>query len=336
MFTLLPAIVMSAIAATLPPQVTTSTTVPKCDHPISSPRGIDACQIAGGTRVTISLAEGTTTTFVFIPPNEFLMGDADAANADPIVKILHATVGQGSSPPSTSLPLRKTTIRTRLYFAETKTTTAQFCAFLNAMEENDGYCVANGWSTIERVEGRFQPRADCAQAPVSTVTFEGASAYCDWLSTSTGMRCRLPTEAEWELAARGPAARRYAWGNSIKEAGRVSSPQGEPTSVYTYPNGRTPEGLYGMFGTVGEWCQDWYASSFLADQIVDPTGPAHGESKVLRGRGAEVTRRAHGPVGRTLEAGIYGFRPVIDVTPSTGQPSGPGGSASNDEFHDAR
>jgi formylglycine-generating enzyme required for sulfatase activity len=326
MITFLPAIVMSTLIATLPPVVTASPPSPDSNPPIRSSQ-IDACQITAGTRVTVQLPDGDATTFVFIPPNEFVMGDADAANADPIVKILQATVGQGSSPPSTSLPLRKTTIRSWLYFAETKTTTAQFCAFLNAVEKNDNYYVANSWSTIERVEGRFRPRGDCGQAPISTVTFEGASAYCAWLSATTGMRCRLPTEAEWELAARGPTARRYAWGNSIEEAGRVSSPHGEPTSVYTYPKGRTPEGLYGMFGTVGEWCQDWYAPNILPDQIVDPAGPSEGDSKVLRGRGAEATRRSQGPVGIDLNAGIYGFRPVIDVTP-TDKPSRLGRSTS--------
>jgi formylglycine-generating enzyme required for sulfatase activity len=92
--------------------------------------------------------------------------------------------------------------------------------------------------------------------PVVGLSWVDATAFCDWLSTRLGRECRLPTEAEWERAARGLDGRRYPWGNEFV-MGRCNCREtglGETSPVgYFSPDGDTPEGLVDMVGNVWEW-----------------------------------------------------------------------------------
>jgi VWFA-related protein len=117
--------------------------------------------------------------------------------------------------------------------------------------------------------------------PVVSVSWYEASAYCSW----TGGR--LPTEAEWERAARGRHSCNYPWGNepdldpSRANYGFEGSP-GAPTPVGLFPLGTSVEGVADLLGNVWEWCSDWYAEYDL-QQIENPRGPEQGEDRVLRG-----------------------------------------------------
>ena len=162
---------------------------------------------------------------------------------------------------------------------------------------------------------RSDPRFADPRQPVVGVNWHEAAAYCDWLSARTGRRHRLPTEAEWEKAARGGLdAARYPWGDAEPAAvfPGVTLPLRGPLPVGSGPpNGL---GLTDLSGTVHEWCLDWHRDDYYAlapDR--NPPGPAYGTRRVSRG-GAWRHQRPWSPVAHRsslpphLRYSDYGFR----------------------------
>ncbi len=123
--------------------------------------------------------------------------------------------------------------------------------------------------------------------PVLGVNWDSAVAYCNWLSAKTGKKYRLPTEAEWEKAARGTDQRRYPWGNEINHtfANYVGSAKFDTgMKVGSFPTGASPYGVMDMAGNVAEWCSDWYGRDYYASSPKkNPKGPATGAYRVVRG-----------------------------------------------------
>ncbi len=169
----------------------------------------------------------------------------------------------------------------------------------------------NDWRGITAAERQaFDPlcnvRApeDRARHPINCVTWDMAEAYC------AAKRMRLPTEAEWEYAARGPDGRKYPWGDELPSAsllnacgkecvdwgkmnrldptgiGRAMYPDddGFPTTapVGSFPAGKSRYGIQDVVGNVWEWVKDWYAP-YTADERTDPRGPESGKERVIRG-----------------------------------------------------
>ena len=124
------------------------------------------------------------------------------------------------------------------------------------------------------------------ERPVINVSWNDAKAFCDWLSDKTGKNIHLPTEAQWEKAARGTDQRRYPWGNSAPNSNLANyySNVGKTVPVGSYPAGASPYGLHDMAGNVWELCQDWYDSSYYSTSPSrNPKGPSSGSIRVRRG-----------------------------------------------------
>jgi formylglycine-generating enzyme required for sulfatase activity len=129
---------------------------------------------------------------------------------------------------------------------------------------------------------RFDPshafRPGEERYPVTDVSWYEAAAYAVWLDAS------LPTEAQWEFAARGTAGRMYPWGPDPPSPDRANLGSGGPQEVGLHPDGDTPEHVRDLVGNVWEWCRDWFADYEDLDKPVrDPLGPRTGETRVIRG-----------------------------------------------------
>jgi formylglycine-generating enzyme len=125
--------------------------------------------------------------------------------------------------------------------------------------------------------------------PVTLVRWDDATAYCDWLTAVAGRQFRLPTEAEWEKAARGGRrGQKYPWGDRFDQtkANFLADPADRPNRGTT-PCRTFPPNAYGVFDTIGnvwEWVHDWYAKDAYVDgRRTNPPGPESGRLRVVRG-----------------------------------------------------
>ncbi len=172
-------------------------------------------------------------------------------------------------------------------------TAKEMCAFLNSptAREQDREKLYNHkdlgggrmpqfqYSTVVLKDDKlYEPRDGAANAPANQVTWLGAVRYCEWLSRETGKKLRLPTEAEWELAAKGQEGRHWPWGNEepdLRHGPRynraIHRTQTWPTTpVGTHPANSTPEGVHDMLGfIIGEWCTNKYVERPTPQQAND-------------------------------------------------------------------
>jgi formylglycine-generating enzyme required for sulfatase activity len=164
--------------------------------------------------------------------------------------------------------------------------------------------VTNGGRDRERMFRRLgsqyvwpdrQPPPERLDHPVTLVRWEDAIAYCRWLAERSGKPVRLPTEAEWEKAARGGLERsRYPWGNELDplRANFLTDPSLKMTHGTTPARAFAPNGygLYDMVGNVWEWVGDWYAADYFGSSPEkNPRGPADGRLRLVRGGGWPVS-----------------------------------------------
>ena len=161
--------------------------------------------------------------------------------------------------------------------------------------------------------------------PIVNITWDEAYGYAHWAGG------QLPTEAEWEKAARGPDGRRYPWGNDW-DAAKCNAKGGpaKAVAVGSFPDGASPYGVLDMLGNVTQWCQDWYDSTYYykANTSINPQGPPTAPdvvknygvtpSRVVRGgsfRGDQSKQfcSLRTPIGPLLRSEDRGFRVVVLV-----------------------
>jgi formylglycine-generating enzyme required for sulfatase activity len=161
-----------------------------------------------------------------------------------------------------------------------------------------GKCVTGGGCNIDKIRGFARPRRghafslDCnwgqperADHPINCVDYVQAAAYCKFAGK------RLPTEAEWEKAARGTEPQSFPWGNddptcerAVMNAGRGGCGTLASFAVGSKPEGASPYGALDMSGNVREWVADWYDHAYYQGGPTDnPPGPKSGSLRVVRG-----------------------------------------------------
>ena len=202
------------------------------------------------------------------------------------------------------------------YISKHEVTNKQYCHMLNEQgnpEQGGAKCIDLGDSKILRQSGRFMPQQGFENHPVSGVTWHGARAFCRWLSNKTNRKYRLPSEAEWEYAARGGQQSKsyvYSGSNTPAEVAWFNTNQ-------THPVGQKASnelGIYDMSGNVAEWCYDRYDNDYYENSpISNPRNASNGKSRVIRGghwaKGAEECRVASRTSLRPdYSYEIYGFR----------------------------
>jgi len=172
--------------------------------------------------------------------------------------------------------------------------------------EDSGHQTSQGWD---------DPRFNHPDQPVTSVSWFDATDYCAWLSQQSGKHYRLPTEAEWERAARGGLeGKLYTWGDE--------APELQPNYSELWLNGpervglRPPNGfgLYDISENVHEWCSDWYEErSYLGSPARNPQGPSAGTRRASRGGSwrhqIKITRvAARSSIPPEFKYSDYGFR----------------------------
>lgn len=264
--------------------------------------GVD-CNAFGFASGTLGCADDCAFAFegcvapegmVFIPEGEFEMGSTDALEEQPV----------------------RTVTLSGYFIGITEVTAGDYADCVNAMFCPVPMSTANPSFDDECNYGR----EDRLDHPINCTGFNQAAAYCNWLDQ------RLPTEAEWERAARSTDARRYPWGNTpepscihaVMNDGGIGCGEESTFAVMSKPPGVSEDGLHDMVGNVWEWVSDYYGPYNPAETL-NPTGPALPADRILRGGGwfqaapADFTVTHRHEVQPNLSDAFIGFRCVAEL-----------------------
>ena len=189
-------------------------------------------------------------------------------------------------------PLRQVFLST-FEISRYPTTVEQFVYFLNETK-NSSY--DRNHRISRKRNGTYYAQIGYETYPITGISWELANQYCKWLSSMIHKNVVLPSEAEWEKAARGEDARIWPWGN-VFDQDRCACKESQKTresdlcSVYAYEKGQSPYGVMHMAGNVWEWCQDYWHPTLGGDlPLVNPINLIPAERKVVKGGSAFCTK----------------------------------------------
>ncbi len=229
---------------------------------------------------------------LYVPAGNFLMG---STSADPLAQ-------------SDEIP-QHTVYLDAFWIDQTDVTNAMYAKCVSAGACNQPTDLSS--STHSSYYGN--PEFD--NYPVIYVDWNIADTYCKWAGR------QLPTEAQWEKAARGTDGRTYPWGNTAPDNTLLNYNQsvGNTTQVGKYPNGASPYGALDMAGNVWQWVADWYSDTYYGNSPAsNPLGPDSGQNRALRGGSwydnSDIVRSAYRLLYNPSSSNYYiGFRCALSA-----------------------
>lgn len=251
--------------------------------------------------------ESDGIAFIWIPPGSFTMGGRMSPE--------QISARYGGAAPNTfrgEYPLHKVTLTRGFWLGKYEVTNIAFSRFVDATgyrtdAERAGRALgirgySRAWQPIDGISWR-NPGWDIEpDQPAVLITWNDATAFCEWMSEATGKRYRLPTDAEWEYACRAGTDTEFPWGNDLEDgygwingadqtgdwfrSSETRFPFKDGAAYVARVGSYFPNtwGLYDMNGNVWEWCQDWQAS-LPSGSVTDPKGPPSGTQRIIRGGG---------------------------------------------------
>lgn len=277
-------------------------------------------------------------TFVYVPAGEFLMGSTESQVEAALALCRQYQADCDIEEYLDELPQHRVYLDP-FWIMRTEVTNAEFARFNEAGGyTKEEYWTSDGWAwrNAHNITGAphwGSANLNSPQQPVVGVTWYEAAAYAKWLGATSGYSIRLPTEAEWEKAARGTDGRIFPWGHAWNasranfcdsncpdggQADSGSDGYAVTAPVESYSAGASPYGLLNMAGNAFEWTNDWYSAGYYANSPArNPTGPDDGDERVLRGGAwnfppteTRTSFRSYEPPD--LQASDVGFRLVVE------------------------